>query len=91
MCRLLRPSQKRLYTRHELFLTEGLAEVVVCALRQPLYLFVLFSQRGEHDDWHVRNAPQLLKRLEAIEARQHHVQDHQIRQPVAHRFERFFA
>ena len=80
-----RATQHRPHPRHHLARAERLADVVVGAQLQPQQPVNLFDARRHHDDGHRREGADLATDVDAVTARQHQVQQHQIRRVGAHR------
>ncbi len=84
----MRAAQQRAHARDHFVRAERLGDVVVGAQLQPDDAVRLFGAGGEHDDRHggrARVAAQRAADLEAVEAGQHQVEQHEIRQRPAHR------
>ena len=80
-CRALRPAQQRPHAGHDFARAEGLGDVVVGAELQPDDAVRLLGLGGEHDHRHGggrRIGAHRPAHVEAVHARQHHVEDHQI-------------
>jgi hypothetical protein len=83
--RRLRPldaPQQGADARRQLLRAERLDDVVVGAQLEPAHAIRFLAARGEHDDWnrrHRRVLPQRLTHQQPVHARQHEVQQDQIR------------
>ena len=64
--------------RHELARAERLDDVVIGADVEADHLVGVTAARGEEHDGHVRHLAQLTAYLEAVEAGQHHVEQHEV-------------
>src|SRR4051794_3730097 len=74
-----RAAERRLHARAELAHRERLGDVVVGAELEPEDLVDLLRLGREHDDRHgLALRPQAPADLQAVHARQHHVQDHEV-------------
>lgn len=69
---------RRLHTAHGSLRAEGLDYVIVSAQFQPGDAVGLLVPRGEQDDWRVRAVASLAGEAEAVQPRQHHIQDHKV-------------
>ena len=80
------------HARQELGHAEGLGDVVLGAELEAHHLVHLRAARGEHRDRHfVALAAQCAEHLEAVQPREHHVEDDEIDRRVARLGEPFFA
>ena len=86
------PPEHGLDPEYELPRAERLGDVVVGAHGQAQDPVVLLAAGGDHDD-RQRGAvgPQLTKDLDAVEARQHQVQQHEVRWVLAGTYQRGVA
>ena len=76
-----RAAKQRPHARHQLVRAERLDDVVVRARVEPEDALGLFAARGQHDDRERRRAvvePKGLAHLEAVQPRQHQIQDDEI-------------
>ena len=80
-------AERHLDARHQFADGEGLGEVVVGAEVEPGDLVSLGVPRGDDDDGDLRLAPDDAEHVEAGEAGEHQVEDHQIRTGAAELFE----
>ena len=72
------PAQQRADARRELLWLEGLGDVVVGAGLEPGDDVVGVGASGDHDDRDDALPPQLAAAREAVHARQHDVDDHEV-------------
>src|SRR6266540_1099179 len=89
--RQLRPPQKRTHATTELVDRERLRDVVVGAELQPNDLVELVVARGQHDNRHGAAGAQALADLETVNARQHDVQNDQVRIRLGKKVESLLA
>ena len=71
--------QVRLHPGHQLAGAEGLRHVIVRSKAQPPDLVDIVLLGGNHDDRDVLLLPHLPADLEAVHARKHQIQDHQLK------------
>jgi len=89
-----RPSQQRAGTRNELANAERLGEIVIRAALEPEHLVAFFAPRRQHQDRHilVRSfAPDRATNRNAIDTRQHQIEDDQIERIGVRAHERVLA
>ena len=72
------PAEQRLHPRQQLAHTEGLGEVIIRAHLQPHHLVNLIGAGGEHQHRDVLLLAQAPAHLEAIQPRQHHIQQNEV-------------
>src|SRR5579859_585878 len=68
-------------------MAERLGHVVVRAELQPAYLIDVFAARCQHDDRRVGDTPDRLQDIEAVHARQHHIEQHDVGQLLIEQIE----
>lgn len=61
---------------------EGLHQVIIRAKVEAPHLVIRLPARGQHEDWRLFRTPQSGQYRIAIQAGQHHIEDHQIVIPV---------